>query len=358
MAIVSLNSNEEYQKLLPPLPKDEYEALKTSIKEKGLYSPITVNNARVILDGYHRYKACVELGIEPKYEVREFANQLLEKAFVVEVNLQRRHLNDFQKVELSLPLEEIEAELAKQRVLEHGRTQQPLGSNEPGGRARDIVAKKIGVSPTTFQRAKVIIDHGSEKLKESLRKGKMSIAYAYEMIKKTEGSEGTPPLPEGVFNVIYADPPWEYFLPLRGSPNMHYQTMTTEEICKLKVPAAENAVLFLWATNPKLEDALKVMNAWGFEYKTNMVWVKDKVGTGYYFRGQHELLLVGKKGGMSAPLEENRPHSVLVASREKHSHKPQAVYELIEKMYPGQKYLELFGTEKRKGWVTWGYGTQ
>jgi N6-adenosine-specific RNA methylase IME4 len=151
-----------------------------------------------------------------------------------------------------------------------------------------------------------------------------------------------------------ADPPWEYDLPLRGSPDMHYGTITLDQLSVLKVPSSENAILFLWATNPKLQEALAVMKAWGFEYKTNLVWVKDKIGNGYYFRGQHELLLVGKKGAMPVPTEETRPSSVLNAPRGEHSEKPQEVYSLIERMYPNRKYLELFARKKREGWTSWG----
>ena len=122
----------------------------------------------------------------------------------------------------------------------------------------------------------------------------------------------------------------------------------------MQVPVAENSILFLWATNPKLQEALEVLEAWGFEYKTNMVWVKDKIGVGYYFRGQHELLLVGIKGSMGVPEEQNRPASVLNSDRTKHSEKPQEVYTLIEKMYPNRKYLELFARNKREGWESWG----
>jgi N6-adenosine-specific RNA methylase IME4 len=124
----------------------------------------------------------------------------------------------------------------------------------------------------------------------------------------------------------------------------------------LKSPTADDAVLFLWATNPTLLDALKVMECWGFTYRTNMVWVKDKIGTGFYFRAQHELLLLGIKGKMPAPLEENRPPSVIHAPVREHSRKPDEVYEIIEKMYPNRKYLELFARpeEKRKGWTYWG----
>lgn len=354
---MNLKIHFEYEKLLPKLSKQDYEKLKESIRQNGLYEAITVNREGFILDGYHRFRACQELGVMPKVEVKDFANQLDEKFFVIEANLNRRHLNEFQRAELGLVLLEIERERAKQR--KGMRTDLTSCSNEHQvefGKARDIVAKKVGLSPTTFQRALKIIERGSEKLKEKCRKGQVSITFAYKTVKNKD-KPPTPPLPEGKFSVIYADPPWEYYLPLRGSPDMHYHVMSTEEICKLKVPASEDAVLFLWATNPKLEDALQVMKAWGFTYKTNMVWVKDKIGTGYYFRGQHELLLIGTKGKIGVPTEESRQPSVLFSPAREHSSKPVEVYDIIERMYPNQKaYLELFARAKikRERWVYWG----
>lgn len=100
------------------------------------------------------------------------------------------------------------------------------------------------------------------------------------------------------YGLIYADPPWRYdqATPSRRIEN-HYPTMATEEICALPVPAAKDAVLYLWATTAKLEDAFAVMKAWGFAYKSSMVWDKMKEGMGYWFRGQHEFLLVGVRGG-------------------------------------------------------------
>ena len=148
--------------------------------------------------------------------------------------------------------------------------------------------------------------------------------------------------------------PWEYDVPLRGSPDEHYATMTTEDICNLKVPSANNAILFLWATNPKLPEALEVMERWGFSYVTDLVWVKDKIGTGYWFRAKHELLLVGRKGNVSPPPEWARHPSVLEAPRGEHSAKPEVVYELIEAMMGSQRYLELFARKARKGWKSWG----
>jgi N6-adenosine-specific RNA methylase IME4 len=135
--------------------------------------------------------------------------------------------------------------------------------------------------------------------------------------------------------------------------------METEDIMNLDVPAADDAILFLWATAPKLNDAFRVMITWNFTYKTHMVWVKDKIGTGYYVRGQHELLLIGVRGtGIGVPAEENRPSSVIQAPRQglEHSQKPSEVYEIIERMYPRRQYLELFARGKpRTCWKTWGH---
>ena len=168
----------------------------------------------------------------------------------------------------------------------------------------------------------------------------------------------TPPLPKEPFNIFYADPPWRYEFSKseRGDPEEHYPTMSVEEICelKLKLPTADTAVLFLWATAPKLQEALEVIQSWGFEYRTHMIWVKDKWGTGHYIRGQHELLLIGRKGDVWVPEEGDRPSSVFRAKRTEHSKKPGRVYEIIEKMYPGQKYLELFARNEREGWTPWG----
>jgi N6-adenosine-specific RNA methylase IME4 len=90
-----------------------------------------------------------------------------------------------------------------------------------------------------------------------------------------------------------------------------------------------------------------------------MVWVKDKIGNGFYVRGKHELLFIGEKGDMPVPEEKNRPASVIEAPRKEHSRKPDIVYEIIEKMYPNRKYLELFpGSQFNSKWTIWGIGEQ
>jgi N6-adenosine-specific RNA methylase IME4 len=113
-------------------------------------------------------------------------------------------------------------------------------------------------------------------------------------------------------------------------------------------------VLYMWATSPKLEEALQVINAWGFSYRTNAVWVKDKIGMGYYFRQQHELLLIASKGTLPTPLPSLRVSSLIHAPRLKHSQKPDIVAETLEIWYPKIPKLELFCRSPREGWGVWG----
>ena len=126
------------------------------------------------------------------------------------------------------------------------------------------------------------------------------------------------------YQIIYADPPWRYDFSRSKSRQIEnqYETMSLEEIKSLQIPIDKNAVLYLWATAPKLLLALEVIEAWGFTYKTHAIWDKEIIGMGYWFRGQHELLLVGVKGKMSPPLQKLRKSSVLKVRRGQHSRKP------------------------------------
>lgn len=170
-----------------------------------------------------------------------------------------------------------------------------------------------------------------------------------------EGVE-IPPLPKDVFSVIYADPPWDYEHSKDSKRSIidNYNTLTIEQLCSIEIPKDKDAILFLWATNPKLEEALQVINAWGFTYRTNMVWTKDRIGMGYYVRNQHELLLISRRGDLAPPDESLRVTSIINAPRGYHSSKPKEVYQIIQRMYPDQKYIELFAREPQPGWVSWG----
>jgi N6-adenosine-specific RNA methylase IME4 len=118
--------------------------------------------------------------------------------------------------------------------------------------------------------------------------------------------------------------------------------------------ATENAVLMLWSTSPKLPEALRVLEAWGFRYVTQAVWDKRRMGAGYYFRQRHETLLIGKRGNLRVPHAEARVPSVIRELRGRHSQKPEVMMEIIERMYPGLPKLELFARRNRPGWAAWG----
>jgi N6-adenosine-specific RNA methylase IME4 len=113
-------------------------------------------------------------------------------------------------------------------------------------------------------------------------------------------------------------------------------------------------VLFLWTTSPHLHEAFEVLGAWGFEYVSNVAWLKDKIGLGYWVRNQHELLLIARRGDMPTPPPANRPSSVINAPRREHSRKPDEAYALIERMYPTLPKIELFARSAREGWAAWG----
>lgn len=163
------------------------------------------------------------------------------------------------------------------------------------------------------------------------------------------------------YPIILADPPWKYSSgttdPRRIIEN-HYPTMDLEEICDMDIGnkiASDNAVLFLWATSPLIKEALQVMEAWGFKYKSQFIWNKERLGMGYWARGQHELLLIGIKGNPPRPLSSVVAPSIINEKRTQHSVKPVKVYEIIENYYPGLQKIELFARHRyNRNWSIWG----
>jgi N6-adenosine-specific RNA methylase IME4 len=156
------------------------------------------------------------------------------------------------------------------------------------------------------------------------------------------------------FGTVYADPPWRYEnQSSRGAAENHYATMPVEDIMALPVGAlaAADAHLHLWTTNGFLQDALRVMAAWGFAFKSVFVWVKPQIGMGNYWRVSHEFLLLGTRG--RGCFKDRGQPSWRVFGRTRHSAKPEAVRRLVEKVSPGP-YLELFGRSPAPGWVVWG----
>jgi N6-adenosine-specific RNA methylase IME4 len=151
------------------------------------------------------------------------------------------------------------------------------------------------------------------------------------------------------FTTIYADPPWQYDnSAARGAAAKHYQTMSIEQLHAEPVAklAADNAHLHLWTTNAFLPESFGLMEAWGFQYKSCLIWVKPELGMGNYWRVSHEFLLLGVRGRL--PFRDRCLQSWFIASRSKHSKKPESIRLLIEKASPGP-YLELYGREWSPG---------
>lgn len=168
-------------------------------------------------------------------------------------------------------------------------------------------------------------------------------------------------IPEGKYRIIYADPPWQYsdrkeYRP-DGSAENHYPTMSISEICNVLIPITEdNAVLFLWVTSPLLEESFKVINAWGFKYKTSFIWDKVKHNMGHYNSVRHEFLLIATKGSC-LPDNKTLYDSVQTIERSnKHSEKPKEFIDIINSLYTHGRRIELFARDVADGWE--GYGNQ
>ena len=170
------------------------------------------------------------------------------------------------------------------------------------------------------------------------------------------------------FRTVLADPPWRFTNRTGKMAPEHrrlsrYGTMTVDEICSLPVArvTAEPAHLYLWVPNALLPQGLAVLSAWGFEYKTNIVWHKirkdggpDGRGVGFYFRNVTEVLLFGVRGRNARTLAPGRRQVNFIASRKReHSRKPDEQYAIIEDCSSGP-YLELFSRGTRRGWACWG----
>ena len=156
------------------------------------------------------------------------------------------------------------------------------------------------------------------------------------------------------FSTIYADPPWPYSNQgTRAATSKHYPTMSVDSISDEPIPQllTEQAHLHLWTTNGFLLEAFDVIEAWGFEYKSCLVWVKPQMGIGNYWRVSHEYCLLGVRGGLT--FADRSQRSWIEEPRTKHSRKPDSVRQMIEQVSQPD-YLELYGRQATKGWTVYG----
>lgn len=204
-----------------------------------------------------------------------------------------------------------------------------------------------------------------EELVERASEEELDTRSVRELVKEIKKLP-TPPLPKGKYQVIYADPPWAYDVDLSSgatrSPENSYPVMDLDELCKfgekVKDISAENCILFMWITAPKLNWMNDVLEAWGFTYRTNLIWDKVKPNLGHYASARHEIIIIAGKGTCSPKCDGTTIQSIdSVQSIEKssrHSEKPEEFRKIIETLYPDSKKIELFGRKKVEGWVVWG----
>jgi N6-adenosine-specific RNA methylase IME4 len=340
--------------LFPMMSNEEFKALVQDIGEHGQVEPIIIYEDK-ILDGRNRYKACEVLDIEPK--VVSFAGS---NAFdcVVSLNLHRRHLSSSQRATIALSFEEHFAKEAR-KIQRTGKKQDLTQNFEEGRNERTSASKasKLLRTNRTYVSIAKKIKELSPDLFQEVVQGKMSLHKA--IIKARRANPQTIKPPEGKFEVLYIDPPWEYSgqVSLSILSNSHYNTMSSKELFEfgeqVNNVSSSSSVCFLWTTNIKLPLALKLLKHWGFTHRGQIIWNKISCPAveGAWLRLKHEILLIASKGDIQPDV---KPPSVISAERSKHSQKPEVFAEWIDKMFPTQTKLEMFARRPRKGWKCWG----
>jgi N6-adenosine-specific RNA methylase IME4/ParB-like chromosome segregation protein Spo0J len=403
--------SEAFVNPLPPLAQEERERLRADIEAHGVRVPVDVcAQTGEILDGEHRSEIAEELGIDYKtIKVRGLKSKAEREAYAIRVNVNRRNMSAEQRD----TVREHQRELAKEFAAA-GWTQERIGAmlgvaqqtvadwlkertgqtTGPGNLSTTAKAKARANGSSKGKRADPPKPPQQKKTHRLTKEGKESIVEAYqagtdekqnaanhqvsdrtvrrviaEYLKEQDRKRRKEDLKasgsvQDVYRVIYADPPWQYSssgLDQYGPAERHYPTLSTVELCALKIDdrsitsfAQEEAVLFLWATSPLLPDALRVMEAWGFAYKSSFVWDKVKHNYGHYNSVRHEFLLIGTRGSC-LPDSKKLHDSVITLERTgKHSAKPSYFRQLIDGLYKTGNRLELFAREKVVGWDNWG----
>ncbi|MBU1067080.1 ParB N-terminal domain-containing protein [Patescibacteria group bacterium] len=349
---------------------DGFEDLIQSIADMGVLQAIYTKKDNTVISGHRRWRAAVKSGVKLVPVIRiSYPSDLDEKQAIIEHN-RYRIKNGLQLYNEGAELEVIYEAKARARQLSNlkqGDTApvvENLPPREPDERkTRDRVARAIGLgSGRQWDKLNFVADHKPELL-PNIRPGKRSLSSAFNEVRRLEkaGDIGRHDRTElvGMYNVFYADPPWAYdnnSTFIRSVSDNEYPTLSLEDICSIDVQShtLSEAVLFLWTTTAMIEKALRVIPAWGFTFKTSMVWVKNRIGTGFYVRSKHEYILIATRGSF-LPMTTKIPESVFFADVGEHSEKPDIVYDLIERMYPGQRYCELFARKRHSDkWYVWG----
>lgn len=367
--------------VFPLMHGADFDALVADIREHGLREPIWLHRDGRIIDGRNRYRACLDAGAQPKTQTYIGPDEgLLD--FVVSMNLQRRHLDETQRGMVGARL----ANMPSHR---------PERGSIDTLKSIDDAAALLNVSRPTVKRARKVLENGTPELIDACEQGEITVSDAATVLRepwavqdellRTVRSEengaaknlkaaqrkheiatqrtaieaGTAKLPEGVFEVIVIDPPWpygnaEHYDPENFRATTPYPEMSLEEIGALELPAADDCVLWLWTTHRFLPAAFPLLDAWGFEYRVPVTWVKDRMGVGRWLRSQSEYCLMATRGHPQRDLKGQT--TVVHAPMRQHSRKPDEFYEMVESLCIGRR-LDYFSRERRKGWEQFGSDT-
>jgi N6-adenosine-specific RNA methylase IME4/ParB-like chromosome segregation protein Spo0J len=337
----------------------DLKSLAASIAEVGLLHPVVVTPVGRLIAGQRRLEACRGLGWT---DIPVTVVDLLQAARgEAHENFVRKDLLPSEIVALKRAIEPLERRDARTRQGTRVDLVTSLDLQPDSGDTRDKIARYLGVGRTTIERAEAVVEAAEEQpeefghlLEQMDRSGKVAGAFRrLTVMKQARALDLRPPaLPTGPFQVIVADPPWRY----ETGNDLPYPTMPIEEIKSVPIGdiADQNSILWLWTTNAHLRVAFDVVEAWGFEYKALLTWVKDRMGTGEWLRGRTEHCLLASRG---KPVFMHGTHStVLEAVRREHSRKPEEFYTLVEATCAGGK-VELFCRQQRPGWQIYGNDT-
>jgi N6-adenosine-specific RNA methylase IME4/ParB-like chromosome segregation protein Spo0J len=299
---------------------------------------------------FARLKEIAEIKYRLKTGPRDESDEGISSQFEGKLS-ETKHSNSAQAVARDTNRSSAAVERDAKRVKSIKDIAELVGTSLDAGVELDALAKLAeDVQAALIERAR-----GGEKVSARAEVKKQERAEKERVLGQKQIS-----LPDAKFGIILADPPWKFKTfsdnGMDRSADNHYPCQTTDDICNLPIGdiADRNSVLFLWATVPMLPDALRVMESWGFTYKSQAVWVKDRMGTGYWFRNQHEILLVGVKGVIPSPAPGSQFPSVFSDPVQEHSVKPDSIYRMIEAYFPSLPKIELNARRARDGWEAWG----
>ena len=340
MKVPLLKIHPEFKKLIPPLIPVEYENLKKSLLMLGCQDNLKVWNGYIV-DGHNRYEVCTRNNIPFKTEELDFPDESYAIEMIYINQIGRRNINEYCRAEAVVGLKKIWSKQGHRTDLLRKNKELPQNSAEVANKGKHYkqttpykLAEKAAVSHDTIHRVSKIVDFASEKEKEDLRKGKLSINKVYVDQKKR--NLRPPEFPKEKYSIIYSN-----FFEETQQGWVPKKFIT--QICDLPVNGLleQKAVAFLVATPRYLKETLTVMKAWGLKYVGLMVMDGWKSFDSEHVKDEHHLVLMGTKGEY---LPESLP-SFLYKDKDLHT--------LIDEMYPKGKRLDIFWEKKKEGWDTY-----